>query len=128
MSLPQAARWKAVSDKEKLLNKEEKRRYQAITGAVMYLAQVTRYDILYVVDQLARAMSKPTKARVGAIMHLFRYLAESVDSFITYKPGGFRLAAFSDANWDKNPDNGRSKSYIVMLANVRSASRWDCRD
>ena len=28
---------------EKLLNEEEKRRYQVITGAVMYLAQVTRY-------------------------------------------------------------------------------------
>ena len=34
---------------EKLLvNEEEKRRYQAITGAVIYLAQVTCYDILYV--------------------------------------------------------------------------------
>ena len=30
---------------EKLLNEKEKRRYQAITGAVLYLAQVTRYDI-----------------------------------------------------------------------------------
>ena len=43
---------------EKLLNEEEKQRYQAITRAVMYLAQVTRYDILYAVNQLARAMSR----------------------------------------------------------------------
>ena len=49
---------------KKLLNEEEKRRYQAITGAVMYLAQVTRYDILYVVNQLARAKSKPAKAHM----------------------------------------------------------------
>ena len=103
---------------EKLLNEEEKRRYQAITGAVMYLAQLTRYDILYADTQLARAMSKPAKAHMGAVKHLLRYLAGSKDFSITYKQGGFRLVAFSDANWGNNPDNGRSTSlYIVMLAN-----------
>ena len=35
---------------ERLLNEEEKRRYQAITRPVMYLAQVTRYDILDAVN------------------------------------------------------------------------------
>ena len=59
---------------EKLLNEEEKQRYQAITGAVMYLAQVTRYDILYAVNQLARTMSKPAKAHMGAAKRLLRLL------------------------------------------------------
>ena len=104
---------------ENLLNEEEKRRYQAITGAVMYLAQVTRYDILYAVNQLARAMSKPAKAHMGAVKHLLRYLAGSTDFSITYKQGGFRFAAFSDANRGNNPDNARSTSpYTVMLANA----------
>ena len=58
---------------KKLLNEEEKWRCQAITGAVMYLAQVTRYDILYAVNQLARALSKPAKAYMGAIKHLLCY-------------------------------------------------------
>ena len=103
---------------EKLLN-EEKQRYQIITGAVIYLAQVARYDILYAVNQLARATSKPAKAHMGAAKHLLRYLAGSIDFFITDKYGGFRLAAFSDANWSNNPDNGRcTSSYIVMLANA----------
>ena len=56
---------------------EEKRRYQAITRAVMYLAQVTRYDILYAVIQLVRAMSKPAKAHMGAAKHRGR--VRSVD-------------------------------------------------
>ena len=104
---------------EKLLNEEEKRRYQAITGAVTYLAQVTRYDIIYAVNQLAGVMSKPAKAHMGAAKHLIRYLAGSTDFSITYKQGGFRLAAFSDDNWGNNPDNGWSTStYIVMLANA----------
>ena len=32
---------------ETLLSKEETQRYQAITGSVMYLAQILRYDIMY---------------------------------------------------------------------------------
>ena len=68
---------------ETLLNEEEKRRYQAITGAGMYLAQVTRCDILYAVNHLERAMAKPTKAHMGAAMHLLRYLAGSTHFSIT---------------------------------------------
>ena len=78
---------------ENLLN-EEKRRYQAITGVVIYLAQVTRYDVLYTVNQLARAMSKLAKAHMGAAKHLLCYLAGSTDFSITYKQGGFQLSAF----------------------------------
>ena len=37
-----------------ILSKEEKQRFQAINGSVRYLGQVTRYDILYAVNQLAR--------------------------------------------------------------------------
>ena len=64
-------------------------------------------------------MSKPAKAHMGGVKHLLRYLVGSTDFSITYKQGGFRLTAVSDANWGNNPDNGRStSSYIVMLANA----------
>ena len=53
-------------------NKEDKRRFQAITSSVMYLGQLTRYDIGYAVNQLARAMSKPSKAHMAAAKHLLR--------------------------------------------------------
>ena len=102
-----------------MLNEEEKWRYQATTRAMMYLAQVTRYGILYLVNQLARAMSKPEKAYMGVAKHLFCRLAKSTDFSITYQQGGFRLAAFSDHNWETNSDNARSTPlYIVMLANA----------
>ena len=80
-----------------LLDEEGKRRYQSIVGATTYLAQVSRYDILYAVKQLAQGMSKLSKAHMGAAKHLLRYLAGSTD-FIIYKQEGFKLAAFSDAN------------------------------
>ena len=82
---------------EKLLH-EEKRRYQVITGAVMYLAQITRYDILYAVDEMTRAMSKPAKAHMGAAKCPLRYLDGFTDFSITYKQGGFRFAALSSSS------------------------------
>ena len=93
---------------ENLLNKEGKRRYQSITGAAMYLAQVCRYGILFTINQLARVMSKPFKAHMGAAKQLLRYLAGSTDFSITYKQGGSKLTAFFDANWGANLDNGKS--------------------
>ena len=83
---------------ERLLNREEKQGFQAITSSVMYLGYVTRYDILYAVNQLAREMSKPSKAHMAAAKHLLRCLAQTVDFAITYKQGGFKLNVFSDAN------------------------------
>ena len=65
--------------KERLLSKEEKQHFQAIKGSVMQLGQVTRYDILYAVNQLARATSTPFKDHMAAAKHLLRYLTGTVD-------------------------------------------------
>ena len=109
---------------DRLLDKQEKQRYQSIAGALMYLAQVSRYDILYAVNQLARAVSKPSKAYMGAAKHVLRHLTGSVNFPITYKRGGFKLTTYTDANWGGNPDNGKStSSYIVMLANGPISSK-----
>ena len=82
----------------------------------MYLGEVTRYDIGYAVNQLARAISKPSKARMAAAKQLPSYLAGTTNYHaITYKRGGFDLTVFSDANWGNNSDNGKStSSYIVF--------------
>ena len=93
---------------ETLLNTEQTQRYQAIPGAVMYLVQITPYDVMYAVCQLARAMSKPSKAHIGAAKQLLRYLAGTTNFSIVYKRGGFKLSAFSDANWGNNLNNGMS--------------------
>ena len=91
---------------ENLLNEKDKRRYQPITGAAKYLAQICRYNILYTASQLERAMAKSSKAHMGAAKDLLRCLAGSTDFSITYKQRSFKLTAFSDANWGANADNG----------------------
>ena len=102
---------------ENILNKEDRRRFQAITGSVMGLGQVTCYDTGYAVNHLARALSKPSKAHMAAAKHLLRYLAGTTNFVITYKRGGFKLTAFSDTNWGNNPENEKStSSYIAFLS------------
>ena len=98
-----------------LLSEEETQRFQAITGSVMYLVQITRYDVMYSTCQLARAMSKPSKVHMGAAKHLLRYLAGTLDFSLVYKKRGFKLTAFSDSNWGNNPDNGKSTSCYIMM-------------
>ncbi|CAM9662428.1 unnamed protein product [Laminaria digitata] len=73
--------------KGNFLPKADTQRYQSIVGNFSYVAQVSRHDILYGVTQLARAMSNPSKAHMGADRHLLRYLAGSIDSNITYTKG-----------------------------------------
>ena len=90
-------------------------RFQAIAGSVMYLAPITRYDVMYSTCLLARAMSTPSKVHMGAAKHLLRYLAGTLDFSLVYKKGGFKLTAFSDSNWGNNPDNGNSTSCYIMM-------------
>ena len=74
---------------DKLLYVEGKQKYQSITGAMMYLAQASRYGILYAINQLARAMSKPSKAHMEAVKHVLRCLAGYVVVQIIYKQDDF---------------------------------------
>ena len=52
-------------------------------SSVMYLGQVTRYDSLYSVSQLARTMSKSSEAHLVAAKHLLCYLAGKTGFAIT---------------------------------------------
>ena len=91
--------------------------YEAITGSLMLLSQCTRYDITYAVNQLVRAMSKPSKLHMTAAKHLLRYLKEKMGLAITHKTGRFKMTGYCDASWGNNPDNGKSTSgYLFMLA------------
>ena len=83
---------------EKLLNKEDKKRFHAITGSVMYLGLVVRYVISDSINKLTRAMPKSSKSHMAVAKHLLGYLAGTMDFAITFKQGGFNLTTFSDAN------------------------------
>lgn len=73
----------------------------------MYLSQVTYFDISYMVNELAREISKPPKVHMGAAKHLLLYRAGMVNFSITYRQEGSRLNANSKTKRGGNPDNGK---------------------
>ena len=67
--------------------------YQSITGSLLYLAQCTRYDLCYAVNQLTRACNRPADLR------------GTPDLQITYRKGQLRLVSYTDASFGANPNN-----------------------
>ena len=102
MCMPDVGKELSLDQPDKsLLSEEETQKFQTITESVKFLGQVTRHDMLYAVNQMARAVSKPPKAHMAAAEHLPCCLARTVDFAIKHKQGGFK-----DTNWGNNPGSG----------------------
>jgi hypothetical protein len=69
--------------------------YQQCIGTCMYLTVFTRLDCCYVVNQLARFMSKPDPSHVATTRRVLRYLAGTRSLGITYKRSGQDTAVTS---------------------------------
>ena len=69
----------AEQPEDKLLGADATKLYQSITGSMLYLAQCTRYDLCYTVNQLTRACSKPAEIHMTAAKHALRYLRRMTD-------------------------------------------------
>ena len=101
---------------DKLLGAQGIKLYQSITGSLLYLAQCTRYDLRYAVNQLTRACNRPAEAHMIAAKHVLRYLRGTPDLPITYRKGQLRLVSFMDASFGANPDNHKSTTgYLFFL-------------
>ena len=73
--------------------------YRQLVGSLMYLAN-TRPDICYIVNQLSKAMVKPTKIFWKARKHVLRYLRGTTEYGLWYRgTNGVKLQGFTDADW-----------------------------
>ena len=101
---------------DKLLGAETTKLYQSITGDLLYLAQCTRYDLCYAVNQVTRACSKPAEIHMTAANYALRCLRGTADLPIAYKRGQFRVVSYTDASFGANPDNSKSSTgYLFLL-------------
>ena len=87
----------------------------------MYLDQILRYTIILQLGPTRSCYVEAAKVNMGAAKNLL-YLAGTTDFTIVYKNGGFKLTAFSDSNWDSNPDNNKSTSCYIMMFSRASVS------
>ncbi|XP_062544965.1 uncharacterized protein LOC134211764 isoform X1 [Armigeres subalbatus] len=101
--------------------------YQEAVGSLMYLAQCTRPDILFAVNQLSRYNTNPEPIHWDAVKHLLRYLRGTSKFKLRYmKLGDPELKGYSDASWASDLDDRKSTTgYIFMLQG--GAVSWCCK-
>lgn len=103
--------------------------YREITGSLMYLVACTRPDLAVAVNQLARHMSKPGKAHMGAAKHCLRHLRGTAQLGLTFRKNSTspnQLIGYADATWGSIPGSSRSVSGYAFLLNG-AAVAWKCK-
>lgn len=97
--------------------------YQSLIGSLMYLAVLSRPDILHAVCKLSQRNTNPHVEHQTAAKHILRYLSGTMDLSITYHKTGDSVKGFADADWANDQNDRKSYSgYAFMLGG--SAFSW----
>ena len=77
--------------------------YCSIVGKLNYLAQTIRPDIKYVIHQVTKSSFCPKQEHREAICYLFRYLKQTQDIGMKFKPERFKgFEDYCDADFSGN--------------------------
>ncbi|XP_048326840.1 secreted RxLR effector protein 161-like [Ziziphus jujuba] len=84
--------------------------FRSLIGSLLYLT-TTRPDIMYATSLLSRFMQNPTQVHYGAAKRILRYLQETKDYVIWYRPtSNSQLLGLTDSDWSGSADDMRSTS------------------
>ena len=89
--------------------------YSALVGSLLYLAVVTRIDIMYAVGVLTRHLKAPTYASCKAACRVLNYLSSNRSKCLRYRGSKIHLHAFTDSDWASDKDTRRSTSGNIVL-------------
>lgn len=91
--------------------------YREVIGALIYLATMTRPDICFIVNYLARKMNDPTTADWAKVKRVLRYLKSTptLKLRFTNTSTSLSLRGFCDADFGGDASTGRSTSGILIL-------------
>ena len=92
--------------------------YQSRIGGLLYLAIMTRPDILYAVITLSQHTQSPTEHDMAAVERLLRYVAGTIDLTMKYNKStssDLQLSAYADASYNVHHDNKSHSGLLVCL-------------
>jgi hypothetical protein len=95
----------------------DSKKYASLIGSLMYLANFTRPDIVFSVNQLCRYISEPSVAHWKAALHVVSYLHGTHDFGLLYKPNHASCIGFCDASHASDIDTMRSVSGYCFSLN-----------
>ena len=92
--------------------------YLSAIGALLYLAQCTRPDIVFSVNLLARLSSAPTRRHWNGVKHNSRYLRGTTYLGLFYSKES-TLKEYADFGYLSDPHKARSKTgYVFTCGNT----------
>ncbi|XP_059650054.1 secreted RxLR effector protein 161-like [Cornus florida] len=98
-----------LKDDEELIGPEVP--YLSAIGALLYLVNCTRPDIIFSVNLLARYSSAPTRRHWNGIKHILRYLRGTTDMGLFYsKAPNSQLIGYADAGYLFDPQKTYSQT------------------
>lgn len=100
--------------------------YRSAVGSLAYLADMTRPDIAFAVNQLARKLSSPTENDWKRVKQVLRYLIGTLDYGIMYQKKedtGPKIIGYSDSDFSGDSDTSKSTTGYVIMFN-KQAIHW----
>ena len=89
--------------------------YREAIGSLKYLANVTRPDIAYAVNYLAKKQLEPTEDDWNDVKRIFRYLRGSNNLGIKFTSETDNLDALTDASFRDFENSSSSGGYVIRL-------------
>jgi Reverse transcriptase (RNA-dependent DNA polymerase) len=101
--------------------------YQEAVGSLLYIAQCTRPDISFAVNDVSRFNKQHSETHWIAVKRIMRYLKGTMDLKLTFADiKSDELKIFCDADWGSDPDERRSCSgFVTKLAD--GAISWSSK-
>jgi hypothetical protein len=107
----------------------DKMYYLSIVMSLMYLARITRPDILFVVSYLATKSAKPTEADLTAVKRVLRYLKGTVNLALRFIGKTILVVIYADASRGVYPEGKGQYSTVVMVGAdevIRTTHKMKC--
>jgi hypothetical protein len=120
-----------IIEDERPLTAVEQKLYQSIVGSLMYAANITRIDVCFITNALARYMAAARVQHMRAAVRVLQYLHETKKRCIRFQQrdeqgtavqgsgGGtaLNIVVYSDSDWASCLDSRRSTSGVVVTIN-----------
>ncbi|CEM32514.1 unnamed protein product, partial [Vitrella brassicaformis CCMP3155] len=102
--------------------------YREGVGSVTYEACALRPDCAFAVKECAMHNNDPGEWHWKALMHLMRYLKDTMDARLVYKRSGtdeIRLTCYADSSLGDNEDGTSTGGYLTFLNDCLVS--WSCK-
>ena len=96
----------------------EKKKYQGMTGSIIFSMVETRSDIFFATSIASRFAKNPGHQHTEAVKTILRYLKDSSERGITY--GGqdkLLVEGYPDSDWAWDKDDRKSTSGFIFILN-----------